>query len=403
MFFLDSIGQARRSCKGSAVLCYDPPVSETPSPIWVDRPSLVRDLAKQCRSVGRIALDTEADSLHSYFHKVCLVQVSVNEHHYVVDPLAVGAEGLAPLFEVLAEPALTVLMHGADYDLRVLDRDYGARIAGLNDTQVMAQLLGEAKTGLAALLAAELGVELDKRHQRADWGQRPLSASMLAYAARDTAYLAELAARLRARLVDLGRWSWAEEDFLRLERVRHVPQAEDPLAFEKIKGARVLRGEARDRLFSLHGWRETIAQERDVPPFKVLGNRELVALSMDPPKDLRDLAALKGVGRQLVRRRGAELLQLLAQPSPSPGHVHRPRPEPPRPEIRSWIERLLALRNAAAAELAIEPGLLCPRAVVEAVATRQPIPSSESDLTDCGLEGWRLGVVGAAFLAALAS
>ena len=260
MFLFDSIVRARGSCKGSTGLCYDPPVPEMPSPIWVDRPHPVRELAEQCRSTGRCALDTEADSLHSYFHKVCLVQVSVGGSHYVVDPLAVGAAGLAPLFEVLADPALSVLMHGADYDIRVLDRDYGARIAGLEDTQVMAQMLGEPKTGLAALLAAELDVGLDKRYQRADWGQRPLSASMLAYAAADTAFLGNLAERLRARLVDLGRWCWAEEDFLRLERVRHVPQAEDPLAFEKIKGARVLRGEARDRLFSLHGWRETIAQ-----------------------------------------------------------------------------------------------------------------------------------------------
>ena len=403
MFLFDSIVRARGSCKGSAGLCYDPPVPEMPSPIWVDRPHPVRELAEQCRSAGRCALDTEADSLHSYFHKVCLVQVSVGGSHYVVDPLAVGAAGLAPLFEVLADPALSVLMHGADYDIRVLDRDYGARIAGLEDTQLMAQMLGEPKTGLAALLAAELDVGLDKRYQRADWGQRPLSASMLAYAAADTAFLGDLAERLRARLVDLGRWCWAEEEFRRLERVRHAPQTEDPLAFERIKGARALRGGARDRLFSLYGWREAIAQQRDVPPFKVLGNRELVALSMDPPADRKQLAAVSGVGPRLVHRWGAAVLKLLAQPSSAPEVVRRVRPEPPPPEIRRRIERLLAVRDAAAAELALEPGLLCPRAVVEAVASRRPTASHDSHLIDSGLEGWRLGVLGATFLAALTS
>jgi len=399
--FLDSIGDWSGSRKGSPEVCYDPPVHETPSPIWIDRPARVPELAARCTGVGACALDTEADSLHSYFHKVCLLQVSVDGRHYVLDPLALGAGGLAPLFGVLADPGVTVLMHGADYDLRVLDRDYGARIAALQDTQVMAQLLGEPKTGLAALLAAELGVELDKRHQRADWGRRPLSSSMLAYAACDTAYLDALADRLRTRLTELGRWPWAEEEFRRLERVRHVPQAEDPLAFERIKGARALRGEARDRLFSLHRWRESIARQRDVPPFKVIGNREILALATAPPGDLQALGGVSGVGPRLVRRWGRELLAMLTQPGPAPALVRSQRPEPPPPAVRRRVTRLLAARDAVAGQLGIEPGLLCPRSVVEAIADRSGEGRLTGELERGGLEGWRLDVLREAFAVAL--
>ena len=252
---------------------------ETLEPRWIDTPGGVREVAEAVRQVGRMAVDTEADSLHSYFHKTCLIQVSVNGRHFLIDPLALERSAMAPLLEALADPGIPVLMHGADYDVRVLDRDLGARIHGLEDTQVMAQLLGEPRTGLAALLEKELGLELDKRYQRADWGRRPLSRPMLAYAAADTAFLEALNERLRSRLEALGRWSWAEEEFRRLEAVRHTPAEPDPLAFERIKGVRRLRGGARDRAHALWAWRDAEARRLNVPPFKVLGNRQLLELA----------------------------------------------------------------------------------------------------------------------------
>ena len=241
------------------------------NPIWVDTRAGVDEVAAAARSAGWLALDTEADSLHSYFHKTCLVQVTADNRNFVIDPLAMDSSDLDPLWEVVEDPGIPVLMHGSDYDIRVLDRDYDTRIRGLVDTQAMAQVLGEPKTGLAALLEIEEGVVLDKRHQRADWGQRPLTRSQVAYAAADTAFLGSLAAKLRARLEDLGRWEWAREEFRKLEQVRHNPVEPDPLAFERVKGVRPLRGEDRDRAFTLFQWREAEAQKLDVPPFKVLG------------------------------------------------------------------------------------------------------------------------------------
>ena len=273
---------------------------------------------KPAASSGRFALDTEADSLHSYFHKVCLIQMSVAGRHFVIDPLPVAAADLDPLWRVVANPAATVVMHGADYDVRVLDRDYGARIGRLEDTQIMAQLLGEERTGLAFLLEREFGVELDKRYQRADWGSRPLTPDLVAYAAADTAHLAELAARFRERLERLGRWTWATEEFAKLTAVRHEPGEPDPLAFERIKGARALKGRARDRLYELYQWRDEEARRLDLPPFKVLGNRPMLELAQQPPEVSGELARVPGLGPRFVRRWGSEVIRRLKQPRAAP-------------------------------------------------------------------------------------
>jgi ribonuclease D len=224
--------------------------------LWIAGAGELAGLALRARRAARVAVDTEADSLHSYFHKVCLIQLSFADTHALIDPLAVGRDGLAPVAELLADPAVTKLFHGADYDLRVLDRDLGARAVNVRDTQIAAQLLGLPQTGLAPLLAAELGVILDKGHQRADWGQRPLLPELIAYAIADTAHLQALEARLARRLAELDRLAWWEEECTALEAIRWEPPVADELAFERVKGAGRLRGGARDRLAALHRWRE---------------------------------------------------------------------------------------------------------------------------------------------------
>jgi ribonuclease D len=371
-------------------------------PEWIDTAEGVRLAADLCAASGRLALDTEADSMHSYFHKVCLIQVTADRRHLVIDPLSLEADALEPLWRVVADPSVPVLMHGSDYDFRVLDRDYGARIRGLRDTQIMAMLLGEEKTGLAALLENELDIHLDKRHQRADWGRRPLTRSQVAYAAADTAYLGGLVERLRARLDELGRWAWAIEEFSNLELVRYSPPETDPLIFERIKGARALHGPARDRLFTLHGWRDRMAQTMDVPPFKVLGNRQLLLLSEDPPADLTALGEVEGIGPRAVRRWGRDLLTVTGNPRRAPERVRPPRPPNPPPEVRHRLKKLIAARDAKSKDLSLQEGLLCSRSCAEAVAARQPRCSSLADLEEAGLGGWRLEVLGGVFLEALA-
>ncbi|HQT95424.1 MAG TPA: HRDC domain-containing protein [Thermoanaerobaculaceae bacterium] len=369
-------------------------------------PELVTDeggVLRVCRraaAAGTVVLDTESDSLHSYHHKVCLIQLSFAGEHAILDPLAIGREGLWPLAEVLADPRVEKLMHGADYDLRVLDRDLGARVVRLADTQVAAQLLGEPQTGLAALVEREAGVVLDKKYQRADWGARPLPAEMLAYAAGDTAYLDLVRTRLAVRLDELGRGVWWAEECEALEAVRWEAPVPDPLAFERIKGAKKLAGEARDRLAALHAWREGVASAEDVPPFKVLRGETMLALAAAPPADLAALGAAPGVGRGTVRRAGREVLRVLASAPQLP-----PKPKGQRfaidREREARLKQTREARDRVAKELGIEPGVLAPRAGLERVV--DGLPGAEAALAVCLGRRWRASVLAPALLALAAT
>ena len=379
-------------------VCYHPAMLPELRPVWADTPAAVRRAASACAAAGRFALDTEADSLHSYFHKVCLIQVSAGSQHFVVDPLPLQPADLDPLWRVVANPAVTVVMHGADYDVRIIDRDYGARIGRLEDTQIMAQLLGEERTGLAHLLEREFSVELDKRHQRADWGQRPLAPELVAYAAADTASLLELAGRLRERLEALDRWAWAVEECARLAAVRHEEAAPDPLAFERVKGARPLKDRARDRLHELYCWRDEEARRLDLPPFKVLGNRPLIELALSPPDGPAELARVPGIGPRFVRRWGGEVARRLAHPRGAPQWSRREHASPPSAAERRRLQRLVEVRDEIAVRLGLQPGLVCPRAMLQAIASAT---GGAAALDAAGLAGWRRELLGASFEVAL--
>jgi ribonuclease D len=358
-------------------------------PQWIERAGELALLCSRARVAGVVAVDTEADSLHSYYHKLCLVQLSFGDTHALVDPLALGREGLAPLRELLQDRTVIKVLHGADYDLRILDRDLGARVLGLRDTQVAAQLLGEPATGLAALLAKELGVKLDKHFQRADWGQRPLSGGAMAYAARDTAFLIPMKERLSRRLERLGRDPWWLEECDALEEVRWTPPEPNPLSFERVKGARALAGAARDRLAALHGWREGEAARRDVPPFRILRTDAMLALAKEVPERQEELPRL-GVAGSTLRSYGRVLLSLLRQPPAAPERRKR-RYEPPDRELETRVRELRSTRDEVAARLGLDPAVVAPRSALEAVASN--MPASCDDLAGCVDREWRAVVL----------
>src|SRR4029077_13776604 len=187
------------------------------TPLFLDRPDAAARYLASMASTKEIAVDTEGASFHRFVDRVYLLQLSTPSTHAIIDPLNVDAAALAPLGALLENAAVEKVFHDADYDLRLLQQDYGWHVRSIFDTRVASQLLGLKAFGLAALLERYFGVKLDKKHQRADWSMRPLTQGMLDYAAQDTIHLLELRDKLERELERAGRLDWAREEFSLLE------------------------------------------------------------------------------------------------------------------------------------------------------------------------------------------
>ncbi|HET9453522.1 MAG TPA: HRDC domain-containing protein [Gemmatimonadaceae bacterium] len=370
--------------------------------IYLDQRAEVDRFLTSISAVREIALDTEGASYHRFVDRIYLLQLSTRDHSAIIDPLPIGTpDGLGALLE---SPAVEVVFHDADYDLRLLRQDYGWKVRNIFDTRVAAQLLGLKAFGLAALLERYFGVKLDKKHQRADWSMRPLTRDMLDYAAQDTAYLLELRELLKHELERLGRTSWAREEFDRLEDTQWAPE-DASQAFLKMKGARDLTRRELAVLRELVPWRDAIAGAQDRATFRVIGNEQLLAIARQQPQATDALLAIKGVPRGLVESRGAELLAAIRRGVECP-EAQLPRfPKAPRwerdPDFDSRVTALKTVRDAAAHRLDMDPGVLCARDRLEAVARRNPTSADElEEVTE--LRRWQRAELGEAFVRALA-
>jgi ribonuclease D len=370
----------------------------------------------ELRAGTLVAVDTEAASFHKYVDRVYLVQLSSRTRTAIVDPLAVG--NLSPIGALLVDPAVEKVFHDADYDLRILDRDYGFRAVRLFDTRIAAQLLGEPAIGLGSLLEKHLGIKLSKTHQKADWSQRPLPPAMLAYAADDTRHLPRLRDLLHEQLVSRGRIAWVQEECKRLEELRWTrgggaggagggggASDSDEEAYLRVKGAKALRPRDLAAFRELYAWREAVAQREDKAPFRIIGNDPLLAVSRALPETAVALAKVVGLPPSLARRHGPALLEAVhrarALPEAELPRLVRPPRGPKDPKVDERVEKLKAARNRVAGELGLDPGVLCGRTTLEAVA--RAAPKDRAGLAAVGeLRRWQFDVLGDALLAALA-
>lgn len=372
---------------------------------YVDSAAALADVFAALRHEPRVAVDTEAASFHRYRDRIYLLQLAAPGQSVIIDPLAVA--DLSALGALLADPDAEKVFHDADYDLRVLDRDYRFSVRRVFDTRIAAQLTGEPAIGLAALLEKHLGIKLTKTHQKADWSQRPLTPGMLAYAADDTRHLLALRDLLAERLRGLGRSSWAEEEFERLEGLRWTAGGDGEEPYLRLKGAKQLPPTSLAALREMVRWRESVAARDDRAVFRIIGNEELLAVARALPRDVDSLNAVPALPASLARRHGTALLEAvgraLALPESDLPFVPRvPRP-PKDAAFDARVERLKNARNKVAAELGLDPGVLCGRALLEAVARISPPPQDRAGLAVVPeLRRWQVEVLGEALLAALA-
>jgi ribonuclease D len=343
---------------------------------WIAEQDRLEPLLDKLRSAARIGLDTEFMRVRTFLPELALVQVAVDGHVTLVDPVDVA---LAALGDVLAAARPLKIMHSASEDLVALS-GLAAPLEGLFDTQIAAAFAGfGAGVGYQRLVAEIVGVELEKAHTRSNWLARPLSPEQLHYAAADVEHLQTLHDVLSAKLEHRGMTAWLAEDCARLARQAAAAEPPANLHWEYRNGWRLpLAKQA--RLKRVLDWRETLARTINRPRLWILDNATAIALVERPPAERRELSGRLSEQRSFPKRAHEELFALLTEPLPDDALAIEPIPAP----LRGDGERLFATLKdriaARAADLDLPPALLAPRRLIEAIVRGERPPE---------LDGWR--------------
>ncbi|MGI8432958.1 MAG: ribonuclease D [Chthoniobacterales bacterium] len=338
--------------------------------------SQLAEILPSLRAVDRIAVDTEADSLHCYFEKLCLIQITGDHQDHLVDPLA--TVDLQPLCTALADKE--IILQGMDFDLRLLRRTLGFTAREVFDTVIASRLLGLREFSYAALVQQYFGVTLAKGSQKANWARRPLPPAMAEYAKNDTHFLLPLAARMEAQLAERGRTEWFRQSCRRGVEQAAIERERDPDQAWRISGSGTLPPRTNAILRALWHWRDEEARHADRPAFHILQNSALldsaVRFAAGESPDYRHLSDR--------RRRGfyAAVEQALALPESAwpqrPPRLHKPRPR----NLEKRVEELKKRRDKQAAELELDPSFIASRGALERIA-------GDENVTDEILVGWQ--------------
>lgn len=317
----------------------------------------------EAQPVGRVVLDLEADSLHRYREKLCLIQYADAQGVEIIDPLLIKDMGIFSEWLSGAQ----VWMHGADYDMCLLMRAYGLLPGMILDTQIAARLLGFEQFGLAALVEHFFGIVLSKKNQKADWGLRPIPHGMLEYAQGDVAYMLEMADKLVADLRRLGRYEWFLESCeWSMQKARERFSCTQTDAW-RIKGCGKLTPRGLAALRTLWQWRASEAEAWDRPAFMVCSNEELLVWSRLLQEFRTANPPPRGGAQRIARfRKAVDHFQLLDEEEypKQPKRTHRPADAHFDKRLETWISR----RDQAAAALKIEPSVIAARGMLEAIA-----------------------------------
>ncbi|MGD9330167.1 MAG: HRDC domain-containing protein [Desulfobacterales bacterium] len=360
----------------------------------IEQPDELTAAARRLAHTRCMAFDLEADSMYHFREKVCLIQIATNRETLVIDPLRVT--DLAPLRPVMANRRIKKVLHGADYDIRSLYRDFKIEVHNLFDTELASRFLGARETGLDAVLNERFGVRLNKKYQRKDWSKRPLPAEMMNYAAGDVHHLIPLADILEKELTAKGRLDWVREECDLLSLVRPPEPNHTPL-FHNFKGAGRLAPRNLAVLESLLKLRRRVAEAKDRPLFKVFSNKSLLTLATVMPTTAKALAQAGALSPKQIKIHGKALLQAIQSAHALPGDKLPVYPRQRSPRLPARVpERMTALkvwRDRKADQLGLDPGLMLNKALMQAIAIRHPQDMAAlKSITD--LHAWRCQAFG---------
>ncbi|MBL0217118.1 MAG: ribonuclease D [Myxococcales bacterium] len=370
---------------------------------WIRTADQLDALVDELAGYRAIGIDTEADSLHHYTEKVCLIQLTAfGGASWLVDPLAL--RDLSPLGPILSDPAVLKVVHGGDNDVTSMRRDFGFSFRTMFDTSIAARLLGDTEVGLQALVRNLLGVELSKGSQRDDWSKRPLTPKQEAYALADVEHLMALAANLTERLATAGRTAWAREEFAALASLPPAEKRTGPDEFRRIKGSAKLPRRQQAVLRELYQWREARAAAADRPPFKIVSAELLLAMAEQVPTTVDDVArALSSHPREAIHAEivFAAITRGLGLPeSEWPAREHSDRPMLSA-STRRRVEALRTWRDEQAKRSRLDPSIIMSQRLIERIALAGPQTLAALAAVE-GVRQWRVTEWGPALLDACA-
>ena len=371
-------------------------IEKTDAPLdYVATAAAMSAMLKAMEAVETVAIDTEADSFHHFHHKVCLIQLAVDDRCFVVDPLA-GLD-LTGMLAVLAQKRL--IFHDAGYDLRMMLGDFDFHPQNeIFDTMLAARLAGLENVSLSALLEEILNIKLSKQNQRADWSQRPISADRLSYAVEDIRYLAYLANYLTERLEALGRLEWHREycQWV-IGQTQLTKELEDPEKVWRIRGTFGLEPRQMAFVRALWQWRQNQADQADLSPFRVLRNEQLIELALwaerqetiDPRKLPRLPQHCKGTRLRLLVEAIQTAEGLSAEQWPQP--LRNGRGSKPAADVLNKADRLKIECQKIAESLSLPPQLIASQKNMLAAVNTQA--DTEEKLLRIGWMRWQAGLL----------
>jgi ribonuclease D len=373
--------------------------------VLVTREAELRRAATRLGERGRVAIDIESNGLFAYRAKLCVVQLAAKGEVFVADPLAVPMDGLRAL---LASDDVAKVVHDVAFDARILAEE-GIHLANVQDTSLAARMLGRTATGLASLLASELGVPLDKKMQHHDWAARPLDRRAIAYLAGDVIHLEALADKLFSEVDGRGiRAEVDEETRYRLAQARESVDAADPRPpWVRLKGADRAPAEDLPILRRVAELRESRARELDVPPYKVLAPDVLFAIARAKPRTMEDLTRIRGATQGRGRALARDVLEAVADPGDVPDDERamlvRPRLPSGLAKLRRAREqRLTKWRKDEAKKRGVDEQVVLPGHCLQDLAD-VPEATLEAVAAVPGIGAFRVERDGAALVAALAA
>ncbi len=365
----------------------------------INTPTGLREAVEHLREYPRIAIDTESNSLYVYAEQVCLIQVSVPDVDYLIDPLALA--DLSPLRPLLADSQIEKVFHAAEYDLIMLDRDLGLHVHGIFDTMWAARIVGWPECGLGTLLHTHFGVAQDKRMQRFNWGKRPLPEKALRYAVQDTHFLLPLRDTLAGELRRLHRWEEAQEVFAELHQVIQRAKTIEDYDFWRVKKAHLLNPTERGVLQALFLFREELARKRNQPRFRIMSDKLLMRLAQTHPATRQDLAKLDFVPDRTAQRYGTQIIRAIQDGLQNPVDLPRAASNGHRdPQADVRYETLRAWRKQIAKQRGVDPDVIISNAALHKIAALNP--QSITELAERSTLGpWKLQAYGQSLLKAI--